>query len=96
MLDTISDSKVYVANMGPIWGEQDPDGPHVGPMNFAIWDYNKIYVYSHEFSYHTSNYLQWLSVVTISADTWNNNNWQFILSLELDNFFAWVRFTTAC
>ena len=24
--------------MGPIWGRQDPDGPHVGPMNFAIWD----------------------------------------------------------
>ena len=25
--------------MGPIWGRQDPGGPHVGPMNFAIWDY---------------------------------------------------------
>ena len=25
------------ANMGPIWGRQDPGGPHVGPMNFAIW-----------------------------------------------------------
>ena len=23
--------------MGPIWGWQDPGGPHVGPMNFAIW-----------------------------------------------------------
>ena len=23
--------------MGPIWGRQDSDGPHVGPMNFAIW-----------------------------------------------------------
>ena len=32
-------SKVHVANMGPIWGRQDPDGPHVGPMNFAIWVY---------------------------------------------------------
>ena len=29
-------SKVHGANMGPIWGRQDPDGPHVGPMNFAI------------------------------------------------------------
>ena len=27
--------------MGPIWGQQDPDGPHVGPMNFAIWDMPK-------------------------------------------------------
>ena len=32
------DSKVHGANMGPIWGRQDPGGPHVGPMNFAIWD----------------------------------------------------------
>ena len=27
-----------IANMRPIWGRQDPGGPHVGPMNFAIWD----------------------------------------------------------
>ena len=31
------DSKVHGANMGPIWGRQDPGGPHVGSMNFAIW-----------------------------------------------------------
>ena len=31
------DTKVRGANMGPIWGRQDPGGPHVGPMNFAIW-----------------------------------------------------------
>ena len=36
-LQTCPDSKVHGANMGPIWGERDPDGPHVGPMNFAIW-----------------------------------------------------------
>ena len=30
------DSKVHGDNMGPIWGRQDPGGPHVGPMNFAI------------------------------------------------------------
>ena len=35
---TAPDSKVHGANMGPIWGRQDPGGPHVGPMNFAIWD----------------------------------------------------------
>ena len=34
----IPDSKVHGANMGPIWGRQDPGGPHVGPMNFAICD----------------------------------------------------------
>ena len=31
------DSKVHGAKMGPIRGRQDPGGPHVGPMNFAIW-----------------------------------------------------------
>ena len=35
---TIPDSKVHGANMGAIWGRQDPGGPHVGPMNFVIWD----------------------------------------------------------
>ena len=36
--DANPDSKVHGANMGPIWGRQDPGGPHVGPMNFAIWE----------------------------------------------------------
>ena len=26
--------------MGPIWDRQDPGGPHVGHINFAIWDDN--------------------------------------------------------
>ena len=34
--DSNPDSKVHGANMGPIWGGQDPGGPHVGPINFAI------------------------------------------------------------
>ena len=24
--------------MGPIWGRQVQGGPHVGPMNLAIWE----------------------------------------------------------
>ena len=36
-LGVYSDSKVHGANMGPIWGRQDPGGPHIGPMNLAIW-----------------------------------------------------------
>ena len=35
--DNNPDSKVHGANMGLIWGRQDPGGPHVGPMNIAIW-----------------------------------------------------------
>ena len=31
-------SKVYGANMGPTWCWRDPDGPHIAPMNLAIWE----------------------------------------------------------
>ena len=31
------DNKVHGANMGPTWGRQDPGGPHVDPMNPAVW-----------------------------------------------------------
>ena len=34
-----SSRKVHGANLGPIWGRQDPGGPHVGPMSLAIWDW---------------------------------------------------------
>ena len=33
---TYPDSKVYGANMGPIWALSARDGPHVGPMNLTI------------------------------------------------------------
>ena len=32
------DDKVHGANMGSIWGQEDPGGSHVGPMNLAIWE----------------------------------------------------------
>ena len=38
-------SNVYGANMGPIWVRQDPGGPHVGPMNFAIGKATKLCAY---------------------------------------------------
>ena len=34
----VPDSKVHGTNMGPTWARQDPGRPHVGPINFAIWD----------------------------------------------------------
>ena len=37
---TNPDSKVHGASMGPIWGWQDPGGPHVGPMNLTIWEWH--------------------------------------------------------
>ena len=44
VVKNIPDSKVHGVDMGPTWGRQDPGGPHVGPMNFAIWGwlYGKI------------------------------------------------------
>ena len=38
LTDSFPDSTVHGANIGPVWGRQDPGGPHVGPMNFVIWD----------------------------------------------------------
>ena len=37
LLSPLPESKVHGANMGSIWGRQDPGGPQVGPMDFAIW-----------------------------------------------------------
>ena len=37
VLGQFPDSKNHGANMGPIWGRYNPGGPHVGPINFAIW-----------------------------------------------------------
>ena len=36
VMNNIPHRKVYGANMGPIWGRQDPGEPHVGPKNFAL------------------------------------------------------------
>ena len=30
-------NKVHGAYKGPIWGQQDPGGPHVGLMILTIW-----------------------------------------------------------
>ena len=36
LMSGIHDNKVHGANMGHIWGRQNPGGPHVGLMNLAI------------------------------------------------------------
>ena len=36
-INKFPDSKVHGANMGPTWVLSAPDGPHVDPMNLAIW-----------------------------------------------------------
>ena len=47
------DYKVHGANMGPIWGRQDPCGPNDGPMNFSICVINQAHrAYTVEYLYH--------------------------------------------
>ena len=41
----IPDSKVHGANMGPTWVLSAQDGPHVGPMNLAIRDGKRDFLY---------------------------------------------------
>ena len=36
LTQTLPDSEVHGANMGPTWVLSAPDGPHVGPTNLAI------------------------------------------------------------
>ena len=52
-----SDSKVHAANVGPTWGPQDPGEPHVGHMNFAIWEY----MYVSSFVTGSPNIAWWLA-----------------------------------
>ena len=42
LVHKIPNNKVHGANMGSIWGRQDPGGPQFGPTNFAIRDVLKI------------------------------------------------------
>ena len=46
----IPDSRVHEANMGPIWRQRVPGGPHVGLMNHAMsfaLDTVPIWIYNH-------------------------------------------------
>ena len=77
------DSKVHGANMGPIWGWQDPGGPHVGPMNFAIWGWKPsgrdAYFISQQQLWHSFLYLSlWHHNEATTATTCCNHSDHFI------------------
>ena len=63
----IPDSKIHGANVGLIWGRQDPGGPHVGHSNLAIWDEmficsNNHHLYQHDgFRYPEYSDVTWVS-----------------------------------
>ena len=66
------DSKVHGANMGPIWGRQDPGGPHVGPVNCAICD---------NFSLWKGRYLHSLSIVQMVPIYCIRNVYAYVLKV---------------
>ena len=71
----IPDNKVYGANMGPIWGRQDPGGPHVGPMKLAIWDLSMlIHVHLMPMKQH---WIPWISNHMPSI-VWNEITYPFL------------------
>ena len=75
------DSKVHGANMGPIWGGQDPGGPHVGPMDFAIWEHMDMFCLVP----HKDMYLHCFPISLCNPSDvmydWVRNTWLHILPL---------------
>ena len=62
------DTKVHGANVGLIWGWQDPGGPHVGPMNFVIWVKSPLVL---------SSFFNTVSAgTTVLANTWDIDDLQ--------------------
>ena len=52
------DSNIHGANIGPIWGRQDPGGPHVGLMNLAILVKNETTAWQFAISYKLSYFVE--------------------------------------
>ena len=94
------DSKIHRANMGPIWGQQDPGGPHVGPMNFAIWVNMNAYAHVKARSLEKEN----TSVLTnikhyLRGENKSNKNkvwlyheifWYIQILMHKDNQYHWI------
>ena len=81
-------AKVHEANMGPIWGRQDPVEPHVCPKNLAIWvvityitDTNKPIVLLV-----ITNHIQYFDVRfiynNISISPWHKISWDCCCNFE--------------
>ena len=79
-LHGIPNSKVHGANMGPIWGQQDPGRPHVGPMNFAIWVVSARYYYFHQWQ---KKFVSALLMVCHFTDWFTNNNHVHNINFQL-------------
>ena len=69
--------------MGPTWGRQDPGGPHVGPMNLAIW----AHIFTHQLCGSLAMFVfwwwhhDWLHNAFVGLDKWNTSIWEVIFQL---------------
>ena len=68
------DSKVHGTNMAPIWGRQDPGGPHVGHMNLAIWEYMHCATQTYSHCLQTISLLQLEISLSRMTTTWFTKN----------------------
>ena len=78
---TNPDSKVHGANMGPTWVLSAPDGPHVGPMNLAIWEGSVM-----QKAFHCHGARRWISLM--------KGQWYRALMFPL--MLAWTSCWTNC
>ena len=75
------DCKVHWDTMGPIWGRQDPGGPHVGIMNCAFW------VVSVSEQFH--HWFKWWFGSCSATNEHPVNQWPFIIYWTLANKITW-------
>ena len=97
----IPESKVHGANMGPIWGRQDPGGPHVGPLNLIIWDFNNAEFTATHWNGIVDIFTKFSSLatpevvkITTSSAASDGNFIKMMFPLECSNQF--VHFVTVC
>ena len=85
----VPDSKVHGANMGPIWGRQDPGGPHVGPMNIAIWGTMFRYPFVNQFN---------MVVIQVFAKYWEKTSTNSLMeySLQVDHVICVLHYSFLC
>ena len=84
-------NKVHGPIMGPIWGRQDPYGPHVGPMNFTLWGnlLHQTMLYINLKKKHTRSVLQIIMKIgihiCIKTNIWNWLGYIFQLPISCTN-----------
>ena len=72
--------------MGPTWGQQDPGGPHVGPMSVAIRGYMTLVPHYYLNQYLLENIFRWIVY----------EHYQHEMKLKIYLLTHWGRVTHIC